>query len=132
MMKAAVFAALVSSSAAFAPSAPVRRAATVMSAEGGLQKAAAAALAAGMGLNLFSPMAANAITKDEINSLTYQQVKGTGLANRCAEPAGDGQGAVTINGKQQLVDLCLEPKQFLVEEEVSARAAVDAAPRGAE
>jgi len=46
------------------------------------------------------------------------KVKGTGLANRCVEPAGAGTGAITINGKKKMVDICLEPKQFLVEEEV--------------
>eukprot|EP00636_Phaeomonas_parva_P001065 CAMPEP_0118854202 /NCGR_PEP_ID=MMETSP1163-20130328/2508_1 /TAXON_ID=124430 /ORGANISM="Phaeomonas parva, Strain CCMP2877" /LENGTH=309 /DNA_ID=CAMNT_0006786889 /DNA_START=57 /DNA_END=986 /DNA_ORIENTATION=- len=120
-MKAAVLAAVLGSAAAFAP-APARRGQVAMAAEGGnpMQKVAAAALAAGLGLSgLTAP--ANAITKDEINSLTYLQVKGTGLANRCAEAAGEGAGEIGINGKKQLVDMCLEPKQFLVEEEVAKK-----------
>jgi len=32
---------------------------------------------------------AQAITKSEINQLSYLQVKGTGLANRCAEVIGE-------------------------------------------
>jgi photosystem II oxygen-evolving enhancer protein 1 len=43
------------------------------------------------------------------------QVKGTGLANRCPEVTGEG--SITVNGKKQLVDLCIEPKTFQVLEE---------------
>lgn len=31
------------------------------------------------------PSVSNALTKDELSSLSYLQVKGTGLANRCPE-----------------------------------------------
>lgn len=40
------------------------------------------------GMMLFGTGPANAITKSELQSLTYLQVKGTGLANRCPEVGG--------------------------------------------
>ena len=59
---------------------------------------------------------AQAITKSELNQLSYLQVKGTGLANRCPEVIGED----TIKPKtgQKLVDMCIEPKAWAVEEEV--------------
>jgi len=46
----------------------------------------------------------------------YLQVKGTGLANRCPEVIGED----TISPKtgSKLVDMCIEPKAWAVEEEV--------------
>jgi photosystem II oxygen-evolving enhancer protein 1 len=64
----------------------------------------------------FDP-AANAITRDQLLSLSYLQVKGSGLANRCPNVGGDGKGAIQINGKKMIKDLCLEPTVFQVEEE---------------
>jgi photosystem II oxygen-evolving enhancer protein 1 len=57
---------------------------------------------------------ANALTKSEINSLSYMQVKGTGLANRCAEVVGEG--SITPKSGQKIVDMCIEPKAWAVEE----------------
>merc|ERR1712084_166341 len=59
---------------------------------------------------------AQAITKAELNQLSYLQVKGTGLANRCPEVIGED----TISPKtgSKLVDMCIEPKAWAVEEEV--------------
>jgi photosystem II oxygen-evolving enhancer protein 1 len=59
---------------------------------------------------------ANALTKAEINQLSYLQVKGTGLANRCAEVVGED--TITPKSGQKLVDMCIEPKAWAVEEEV--------------
>lgn len=59
---------------------------------------------------------ANALTKSEINSLSYLQVKGTGLANRCAEVVGED--TITPKSGQKLVDMCIEPKAWAVEEEI--------------
>jgi len=50
-----------------------------------------------------------------LKSLDYSQIKGTGLANRCPEVVGTD--SISISGKKQLVDLCIEPKTFQVEEE---------------
>jgi len=59
---------------------------------------------------------AQALTKSEINQLSYLQVKGTGLANRCAEVIGEG--SITPKSGQKLVDMCIEPKAWAVEEEI--------------
>ena len=49
----------------------------------GLSKVAAPAL---VGASAFvAPSISHALTKDELSSLSYLQVKGTGLANRCPE-----------------------------------------------
>lgn len=70
------------------------------------------------GAAAFSVMAApaQALTKSEINSLTYLQVKGTGLANRCAEVVGED--SITPKSGQKIVDMCIEPKAWAVEEEI--------------
>jgi len=59
---------------------------------------------------------AQAITRSELNELSYLQVKGTGLANRCPEVVGEG--SITPKGGQRLVDMCIEPKAWAVEEEI--------------
>ena len=59
---------------------------------------------------------ANALTKAEVNQLSYLQVKGTGLANRCSEVVGEG--TITPKSGQRLVDMCIEPKAWAVEEEI--------------
>jgi len=59
---------------------------------------------------------AQAISKSDINSLSYEQVKGSGLANRC--PEASGSGSIAINKKLKLVDLCVEPKSWQVEDVV--------------
>lgn len=49
-------------------------------------------------------------------------MKGSGLANRCPEVEGSkGTIKLEVGKKYKMVDLCLEPKTFLVEEEVSSR-----------
>jgi len=59
---------------------------------------------------------AQALTKNELNSLSYLQVKGTGLANRCAEVIGEG--SIKPTAEARLVDMCIEPKAWAVEEEI--------------
>merc|ERR1712157_429473 len=59
---------------------------------------------------------AQAITKSELNQLSYLQVKGTGLANRCPEVLGEDK--ITPKSGQKLVDMCIEPKAWAVEEEI--------------
>jgi len=58
---------------------------------------------------------AQAISKDDLLSLSYLQVKGTGLANRCSEVKGTD--SININGKMKITGLCIEPTSWQVEEE---------------
>jgi photosystem II oxygen-evolving enhancer protein 1 len=124
--RAAVFTAVVASAAAFQPTlragvAPKASKATcTMSAEGqGMKQAIAGLVAVPL---LFGAQAANAITSEQVRSLTYEEVKGTGLANRCPELSGSS-GEITINDKNKfkIADLCLEPKSFQIEQEVSKK-----------
>lgn len=66
--------------------------------------------------SLAMPLPAQAITKAESNSLSYLQVKGTGLANRC--PTAEGTASIAVNKKLKVVDLCVEPMQWQVQETV--------------
>jgi len=77
--------------------------------------AAAAALAAGV--SFAGPMSAHAITSDVRSQLSYEQIKGTGLANRCNEV--QGKDSITVQSGSMMVDFCLEPKTWQVEEEVA-------------
>merc|ERR1712216_1037849 len=113
--RAAVFTAAVASAAAFQPVlragvAPRSSKATcTMQAEGqGMKQAIAGAIAVPL---LLGAQAANAISVDQVRSLTYEEVKGTGLANRCPEIAGASQGEISINAKNK----------FKIEQEVSKR-----------
>lgn len=74
--------------------------------------------AAVAGAVVFGAMAApaQALTKAETNSLTYLQVKGTGLANRCPEVVGED--SIKPSTGQKLVEMCIEPKAWAVEEEI--------------
>lgn len=90
-----------------------------MSAASDFKQAAAGALAVLAGVSFLAAPAAQAITSDQIKSLSYMQVKGTGLANRCPEVIGEG--SINVNGKKKVVDLCIEPKVFQVLEETSSR-----------
>jgi photosystem II oxygen-evolving enhancer protein 1 len=59
-------------------------------------------------------MPAQALTKAETMSLSYGQVKGSGLANRCPSVVGEETIALS-NGKQyKITDLCIEPKSWQV------------------
>jgi len=66
---------------------------------------------------------AAAITRSELDQLSYLQVKGTGLANRCPEVVGEG----TIKPKSgdKLVDMCIEPKAWAVEEVVGSKGSTE-------
>eukprot|EP00958_Prasinococcus_capsulatus_P030086 scaffold7900_cov363-Prasinococcus_capsulatus_cf.AAC.5 len=91
-------------------------------------KTAGAALAA----STLIAGAANALTYDEYQGLTYLQVKGTGLANQCPVIDSTDTGAALAAGKYehlrgpltlatcalwvQLTSLCMEPTKFTVKE----------------
>jgi len=110
---AAASLALVGSAAAFAPARNAARLSTELDLSP--KDLGKAALAAGLGLAVASAPA-QALTKSQINELSYLQVKGTGLANRCPEVIGEG--TITPKPGQKLVDMCIEPKAWAVEEEI--------------
>lgn len=86
-----------------------------MSLKDDLANAGKIALAGAAALS-FMAEPAQALTKSQINELTYLQVKGTGLANRCPEVVGED--SITPKSGQKLVDMCIEPKAWAVEEEI--------------
>jgi len=116
--------ALSGSSAAFLQAAPISsrsvaaRADVQMAAEQDTWKAAglAAALALATGVQSAS---AGPFTRSEIASLTYDQIKGTGLANTCPKVEGStAEGIKLSSGKKYKIDeFCLEPTSFQVLEE---------------
>ncbi|CAM9176142.1 unnamed protein product, partial [Choristocarpus tenellus] len=86
-----------------------------MSAQEDFKKVAAGAMTVFAGLSLMGEPSL-AITRDTLDSLTYKQVKGTGLANRCPEVIGEG--SISVGGGAKIVDMCIEPKAFQVADEV--------------
>lgn len=68
----------------------------------------------GLALGLAAPRAAQAITAEQFSQLTYNQVKGSGLANRCPTVESRGSSIPVKNGSR-LINVCLEPKSFAVE-----------------
>merc|ERR1719230_1695697 len=76
----------------------------------------AAALAVATGVQSAS---AGPFTRSEIASLTYDQIKGTGLANTCPKVEGGGGESITLAGgkKYTLDEFCVEPTSFQVLEE---------------
>merc|ERR1719491_1096981 len=115
-MKIAVALALAASASAFAPVSTVQSSTKLdMSLRDDLAQFGKVALAGAVAIGI-SAAPAQALTKAEVNSLTYLQVKGTGLANRCAEVIGEGSIKPTKGAR--LVDMCIEPKAWAVEEEI--------------
>ncbi|MBF2097303.1 MAG: photosystem II manganese-stabilizing polypeptide [Gloeomargaritaceae cyanobacterium C42_A2020_066] len=59
------------------------------------------------------------LTYDQIRSLSYDQVKGTGLANKCPQLSDQARGSLPLASGQvyKITDLCLEPTSFFVKEE---------------
>ena len=51
--------------------------------------------------------------------LTYDQIRGTGLANKCPQLAETTRGSIPIDSSQSytMTELCLEPTTFFVKEE---------------
>ena len=88
-----------------------------MSAKDNLANVGKAVLATGAAFGIMAAPA-QALTKAETNSLTYLQVKGTGLANRCPEVIGED--SIKPSNGQNLVEMCIEPKAWAVEEEIGS------------
>ena len=97
--------AMATGASAFAPAAPARQT-TAVQAKVGPAEVAAAAI--GIASIVGGPIASQAITTEQLGQLSYEQVKGTGLANRCPEVVGEG--SLNVPGNAEVVGLCFEPK----------------------
>jgi len=104
--------------------APVRAAKTTCALPKDLMKGAknaAAVLAASAAL----AGSANALTYNELQNLTYMQVKGTGIANTCPIVEGNA-GSLKLNpGEYKIQKMCLEPTSFTVKEESQFKGGAD-------
>jgi len=115
-MKLALASLLVVSASAFAPASTNSHSTSLqMSMKDDLANLGKAALAGAVAVGV-AAAPAQALTKSQINELSYLQVKGTGLANRCAEVIGED--SIKPKSGQKLVDMCIEPKAWAVEEEI--------------
>jgi len=59
------------------------------------------------------------LTYEQLKSLSYEQVKGTGLANKCPQLSDFARGSLSLTPGQtyRVTDLCLEPTSYFVKEE---------------
>jgi hypothetical protein len=72
---------------------------------------AAAVLAVGV-----QSASAGPFTREDIASLTYLQIKGTGLANTCpiVQPSESGKNSINVGAGAKIDEFCLEPTTFQV------------------
>lgn len=63
--------------------------------------------------------ASDRLTYDQLKSLSYDDIVGTGLAAKCPQVAGDASDAIALDGGQSftLGSLCIEPSEYFVKEE---------------
>ena len=54
-------------------------------------------------------------------NMTYEEVKGTGIANTCPQLDDSAVGSIAVASDSLLVDLCLEPTAYYVKEEPKSR-----------
>ena len=68
--------------------------------------------------------------RSQIASLTYEQIKGTGLANTCPKVEAGGDQAIKVAGgkKYRIEEFCLEPTSFQVLEERLTKAGLVTQP----
>eukprot|EP00550_Attheya_septentrionalis_P006525 CAMPEP_0198285192 /NCGR_PEP_ID=MMETSP1449-20131203/4503_1 /TAXON_ID=420275 /ORGANISM="Attheya septentrionalis, Strain CCMP2084" /LENGTH=307 /DNA_ID=CAMNT_0043982503 /DNA_START=51 /DNA_END=974 /DNA_ORIENTATION=- len=108
--------ALLASASAFAPAAVNTRSTSLqMSLKNDMANFGKFALAGAIAVGV-AAAPAQAITKSEINQLSYLQVKGTGLANRCPEVIGED--SITPKAGARFSEMCIEPKAWAVEEDI--------------
>lgn len=87
-------------------------------------KAQSVGLAAALAFGAATQAQAGPFTRSEIASLTYEQVKGTGLANTCPTVEAGGKTSLKLNGKNKIDEFCLEPTSFQVLEDKLTKAGV--------
>jgi len=78
----------------------------------GRRNVMAAGLATAAALGGTQGAEAGPFTRTELQSLTYQQIKGTGLANTCTKVEKGGTPSIKIGGLSRMTELCLEPTTF--------------------
>lgn len=61
----------------------------------------------------------DAPTNASTGTLTYEQIRGTGLANKCPQLSETSRGSIPIDSKESyaIKELCLEPTNYFVKEE---------------
>jgi photosystem II oxygen-evolving enhancer protein 1 len=86
----------------------------------------AAGLAVALALASTQSAVAGPFTRSDIASLTYEQIKGTGLANTCPKVEEPTAASIKLEGgkKYKIDEFCLEPTQFAVLEERLTKAGV--------
>ena len=68
---------------------------------------------------------ANALTFDQLQSLSYKEVKGTGVANTCPTIEGGSTNPKELKaGTYKLANFCMEPTTITVKEESQVRLVV--------
>ena len=63
---------------------------------------------------LVAAQAARAITAEQFSPLTWEQTRGSGLANRCPTVESNGT-EVPVKADSQMTNMCFEPKSFAAE-----------------
>lgn len=72
-------------------------------------------------MSLCYVQSANALTYDELQGLSYKEIKGTGLANTCPTINGGSTNPKDIKpGEYSLDKFCLEPTSITVKEDSQA------------
>jgi len=107
---------LLATASAFTPNTDVTHSTKLqMSLKDDIANAGKIALAGALAVGV-AAAPAQALTRSEVDQLSYLQVKGTGLANRCPEVIGED--TISPKSGSKLVDICIEPKAWAVEEEI--------------
>merc|ERR1719213_1336948 len=85
------------------------------------RSAAGLALAATM-LGMVPKADAGPFTRQDLNGLSYQNLKGTGLSNTCPRIGKESGTSISVaGGKYRINNFCLEPTKFEAEEEKITR-----------
>eukprot|EP00413_Alexandrium_margalefii_P049543 CAMPEP_0204609574 /NCGR_PEP_ID=MMETSP0661-20131031/60997_1 /ASSEMBLY_ACC=CAM_ASM_000606 /TAXON_ID=109239 /ORGANISM="Alexandrium margalefi, Strain AMGDE01CS-322" /LENGTH=329 /DNA_ID=CAMNT_0051621263 /DNA_START=48 /DNA_END=1037 /DNA_ORIENTATION=+ len=74
-------------------------------------------MAMGLVVGLVAPAPSRALTAEQYSQLTYNQVKGSGLANRCPTVESRGSSVPVKADGAKITNLCFEPKSWAVEAE---------------
>merc|ERR1719218_1691 len=94
---------------------PMQQRSAVMSDDA--TKLQAAGLAAALVLAGTQGASAGPFTRSDIASLTYEQIKGTGLANTCPKVETGPDTNIKLSAKSRVNEFCLEPTSFQVLED---------------